>query len=97
MTTTKRKRAKQEWIDGTKPESDSELSTLAGQLFDVRTERMELTKHEVELADQLIAAMKRKGVEVYDDPDNGIVVAIKHSAEKVSVKRKSSDDAGDDE
>jgi hypothetical protein len=74
------------------PEMDDpkieELESLAEGYAEVRDERMELNKSEVDLKDKLLAAMKKHRKEHYHHNGIDIKVVVEEETVKVRVKKE---------
>lgn len=77
-------------IPGTEQPIHKDVVRKARELFDVREQCMDLSKQEGTLAGELIALMKKHGIERYVEDD--MVVEIVKAEEKVKVKVHSGDD-----
>ena len=92
---SKRKRAKrpkQETLPGMARKKDKAIAKLADSLYDIQMERMDLQTQEAEMREKLLAAMRKKKLEVYEDRELELRVTLKLGIDKVSVKRLAADD-----
>lgn len=89
----KRKRKpKQTRVPGTEAKVIKAITYAAEEYADLRDERMELGKKEVEARDRLLGLLDQHGLEEYVDPDVG-VKATREAVVKAKVKRlKDSDE-----
>lgn len=85
-TPAERARA-QTHLPGMEPKRDKALTAMADELFNIRTERIRLTKLEKEAADKLLAEMQGKKMELYVDTDLGLHVEVVATDYKVKVKK----------
>lgn len=81
-------------IPGTERAAHKDVANKAAELFDVRQQRMELSEEEGRLAGELIALMKKHGIDEYTE--DGMTVTVVTPEEKVKV-RKRADPGGEDE
>lgn len=81
--------AKQTEIPGTERPTTPAIEEAAGELREVRKERMELQKAEVELQDKLVSVMKAEGVSIYrfNDGEEDLDVKLSDTKQKVSIKK----------
>lgn len=93
MAKTKRrpvsKRTRAAHLPGMEPPRIAEIDTAAERYFDAKSERMELTKKEVEYKEDLKRAMKEHGQTHYVTPDD--LECSLGVSEEVSCKRKKAD------
>lgn len=68
-----------------------EITELAEEYIEVRDQRMELGRKEVDLRDQLLDMLDEHGVEEYADDDAGITVTV-DVTRKVKARRKKDED-----
>lgn len=74
---------KQQFIPGQEPVVNKEIEKLASEDVDVRDERMDALRIEVELKGKLVAALKEAGLAVYRRGEYDIRI---ESQDKVKVK-----------
>ena len=80
---------RQKEIPGTeRPGYDEEIAKLAEKYIEARDARMELTKKEVDTKTDLLAAMKERKLEKYEDDDFIVDFESEH-IEKIKAKRRS--------
>ena len=82
----KKQKAKQTNIPGTEKPVHKDVAKAAGELYDVRQERMALSEQEGKAAAKLLELMKKHGLTSYTEEDMTVeVVAVE---ERVKVKKK---------
>lgn len=94
-TATKPKREpkpKQAHLIGMEPPSVPEIDKAASAYCDVRDQRMEMTKVEVEKKTILLHVMQKHGFKVYDLPDGSGKQVVCTSKDNVRVRAKQDPD-----
>jgi hypothetical protein len=88
-----------EALPGLETPAIAELTDAARELKEVRRERMDLTKKEVEAAERVLALMHEHKLEVYRDTnfDPPVEVSVVKGKEKVKVKLKDEDEEGEED
>lgn len=82
---------KQARLEGTEQGLIPEIVELADEYVDVRNQRMDLTKQEVELNARLLAAMHKNNLTEYSF--DGKIVSVNSGKEKVKVSSNEDDEA----
>lgn len=77
-------------IPGTKRAMHKDVAKKAAELFEVRQQRMELSEEEGRLAGELIALMKKHGIDEYTE--DGMTVTVVTPEEKVKVRKRADPD-----
>lgn len=80
-----RKRPKQSSLPGMENRSLKKLDDLAHEYADVRDDRMELTKRESELQNDLLTEMKKHKIHVYKYGDVRCEIIPEHERVKVKI------------
>lgn len=80
--------AKQEFLNGMEPQMIPELTEAAENLREIRRERMDLTKEEVEAANKVLALLHQHKLDSYKDDSLVPPVEVKLVAGKERVRVK---------
>jgi hypothetical protein len=83
---------KQTEIPGTQRKRDKQISAAAKQLYDLRADRTDAQRRATEASENLVAAMRKKGVSVYVDEELAIRCLLKEGDAKVSVQKIKADE-----
>lgn len=81
-----KKKMKQQDIPGTERVVHKDVRQKAEELYEVRSERMDLSKREKTLADELLALMKKHEIATYREGELTAEIVVKE--ERVRVKKK---------
>lgn len=79
--------AKQTFLPGTEPPSIPALDEAMARYQELKTERMELTKQEVEAKAKVAELMKAHKLKAYKDEADDLIASIEAGEPKVKVKR----------
>ncbi len=79
------RRPKQEKIPGTERKVHKDIRGKAEELYEVRGERMALSKREKTLADELLVLMKKHGLTEHREEE--LIISIVPEGEKIKVKK----------
>lgn len=79
------RRPKQQAIPGTERKVHRDIRQKAAELYEVRTERIDLSKKEGVLAAELLALMKKHGLTEHREED--LIISVVPEGEKVKVKK----------
>ena len=88
--TDKKKAGKQPSLEGMEDRQIKELQDAAVSYAEIRDERMDLNRQEVDLKAKLLALMKKHNKETYSY--DGVEVNVVHEEETVKVKVKKKDE-----
>jgi len=78
---------KQQRLPGQESAHHKDITKAAEKYVEVRDQRMDLTRQETEQRDNLLTAMRKHKLSMYEDDNAGLEVQVIEPAAKVKVRR----------